>query len=46
MYSFGDDKQVSNDTVAVMEEMLIEYIVDVVSVCWVRAAWLEWLTAI
>ena len=30
MYGFGDDKQVSNDTVAVMEEMLIEYIVDVV----------------
>ena len=31
MYGFGDDKHVSNDTVAVMEEMLIEYIVDVVS---------------
>lgn len=30
MYGFGDDKQVSADTVAVMEEILIEYIVDVV----------------
>lgn len=30
MYGFGDDKQVANDTVNVMEEMLIEYIVDVV----------------
>ena len=30
MYGFGDDKQVANDTVAVMEEILIEYIVDVV----------------
>ncbi|THH12027.1 hypothetical protein EW145_g262 [Phellinidium pouzarii] len=29
MYSFGDDKQVSNDSVAVMEEILTEYIVDV-----------------
>jgi len=29
MYGFGDDKQVANDTVAVMEEILIEYIVDV-----------------
>ncbi|KAI5123367.1 hypothetical protein M0805_001788 [Coniferiporia weirii] len=29
MYSFGDDKQVANDSVAVMEEILIEYIVDV-----------------
>ena len=32
MYGFGDDKQVANDTVNVMEEILIEYIVDVVSV--------------
>ena len=31
MYGFGDDKMVSNDTVAVMEEILIEYIADVVS---------------
>lgn len=30
MYGFGDDKHVSNDTVNVMEEILIEYIVDVV----------------
>lgn len=30
MYGFGDDKQVANDSVAVMEEILIEYIVDVV----------------
>ncbi|KAL5532755.1 hypothetical protein ACEPAF_4529 [Sanghuangporus sanghuang] len=29
MYGFGDDKQVAADTVAVMEEILIEYIVDV-----------------
>ncbi|TDL24786.1 TFIID-18kDa-domain-containing protein [Rickenella mellea] len=29
MYGFGDDKQVSNDTVNVMEEILVEYIVDV-----------------
>lgn len=32
MYGFGDDKHVSNDSVAVMEEILIEYIVDVVRV--------------
>ncbi len=31
MYGFGDDKQVSNDTVNVMEEILIEYLVNVVS---------------
>ena len=31
MYGFGDDKQPAADTVAVMEEILIEYIVDVVS---------------
>lgn len=30
MYGFGDDKQVANDSVAVMEEILTEYIVDVV----------------
>ncbi|KAH8116976.1 transcription initiation factor IID, 18kD subunit-domain-containing protein [Phellopilus nigrolimitatus] len=29
MYGFGDDKQVANDSVAVMEEILIEYLVDV-----------------
>ena len=32
MYGFGDDKQVANDTVAVMEEILIEYIVDIVRI--------------
>jgi transcription initiation factor TFIID subunit 13 len=31
MYGFGDDRNPSNDTVAVMEEILIEYIADVVS---------------
>lgn len=31
MYGFGDDKHVAHDSVAVMEEILIEYIVDVVS---------------
>ena len=30
MYGFGDDKHVASDSVAVMEEILIEYIVDVV----------------
>ena len=33
MYGFGDDKQVANDTVNVMEEILIEYIVDLVRLC-------------
>jgi transcription initiation factor TFIID subunit 13 len=31
MYGFGDDRNPSNDTVNVMEEILIEYITDVVS---------------
>ena len=30
MYGFGDDRNPANDTVNVMEEILIEYIVDVV----------------
>ena len=30
MYSFGDDKQVAADSVNVMEEILLEYIVDLV----------------
>lgn len=30
MYGFGDDRNPSNDTVSVMEEILIEYITDVV----------------
>jgi len=33
MYGFGDDRNPANDTVNVMEEILIEYIVDVVSSC-------------
>lgn len=33
MYGFGDDRNPANDTVNVMEEILIEYIVDVVSRC-------------
>ena len=32
MYGFGDDRNPANDSVNVMEEILIEYIVDVVSV--------------
>lgn len=31
MYGFGDDRNPANDAVSVMEEILIEYIVDVVS---------------
>ena len=31
MYGFGDDRNPANDAVNVMEEILIEYIVDVVS---------------
>ena len=31
MYGFGDDRNPANDTVNVMEEILAEYIVDVVS---------------
>lgn len=30
MYGFGDDRNPANDTVNVMEEILIEYITDVV----------------
>lgn len=30
MYGFGDDRNPANDSVNVMEEMLVEYIVDVV----------------
>ena len=30
MYGFGDDRNPANDSVNVMEEILIEYIVDVV----------------
>jgi phosphoribosylcarboxyaminoimidazole (NCAIR) mutase len=30
MYGFGDDRNPANDTVNVMEEILIEYIMDVV----------------
>jgi transcription initiation factor TFIID subunit 13 len=32
MYGFGDDRNPGNDTVNVMEEILIEFIVDVVCV--------------
>jgi transcription initiation factor TFIID subunit 13 len=31
MFGFGDDRNPANDTVNVMEEILIEYITDVVS---------------
>jgi len=31
MYAFGDAKEPANDTVEVMEEILMEYLVDVVS---------------
>lgn len=30
MYAFGDERNPANDTVAVVEEILIEYIIDVV----------------
>jgi len=30
MYGFGDDRNPANDTVSVMEEILIEYITDIV----------------
>lgn len=30
MYGFGDDRNPASDTVSVMEEILIEYITDVV----------------
>jgi len=32
MYGFGDDRNPANDAVNVMEEILIEYITDVVRV--------------
>ncbi len=32
MFNFGDDQSPSNDTVNVTEEILVEYIADVVSV--------------
>jgi transcription initiation factor TFIID subunit 13 len=32
MYGFGDDRNPANDTVSVMEEILVEYITDVVSI--------------
>lgn len=32
MYGFGDDRHPANDTVNVMEEILVEYIVDVVCI--------------
>ena len=32
MFGFGDDRNPSNDTVNVMEEILVEYIADVVGV--------------
>lgn len=32
MYGFGDDRNPANDTVNMMEEILIEYISDVVSI--------------
>lgn len=31
MYGFGDDRNPGNDTVNVMEEILVEFIADVVS---------------
>ena len=31
MYGFGDDRTPASDTVDVMEEILIEYIIDIVS---------------
>lgn len=35
MYGFGDDRNPATDTVNVMEEILVEFIVDVVrSLCW------------
>jgi Transcription initiation factor IID, 18kD subunit len=44
MYGFGDDRNPSNDTVSVMEEILIEYITDVVSLLsddFYRRLWLN-----
>jgi hypothetical protein len=34
MFGFGDDRNPSNDTVNVMEEILVEYIADIV--CFLR----------
>lgn len=35
LYGFGDDRNPATDTVNVMEEILVEFIVDVVrSFCW------------
>ena len=39
MYGFGDDKLVSNDSVSVMEEILVEYIVDLVSLDFILSIW-------
>ena len=36
MYGFGDDRNPANDTVSVMEEILIEYITDVVCLSFLR----------
>lgn len=33
MYGFGDDRNPATDTVNVMEEILVEFIVDVVRSC-------------
>lgn len=38
MYGFGDDRNPANDAVNVMEEILIEYIVDVVSLVPLRSS--------
>jgi transcription initiation factor TFIID subunit 13 len=32
MFGFGDDRNPSNDTVNVMEEILVEYIADIVGI--------------
>lgn len=32
MYGFGDDRNPGNDTVSVMEEILVEFITDVVCI--------------
>ena len=36
MYGFGDDRNPANDTVEVMEEILIEFIMDVVRPVFIR----------
>ncbi len=36
MYGFGDDRNPANDTVNVMEEILVEYITDVVRASYYR----------